>query len=156
MYLYTIHYMISNEQLVEKILQSISKLTFLDRKRILTYEKTKLYPSEIHLLLHVSHVQDTNLTNIADKIGLTKGAISQTLSRLEKKGIIRKEKDVKKKNELHITFTNKGEELMVHVIEFIKVIGLDFLTYIRTLSEKDKDIISDFLDKTVSIMNDNH
>jgi len=144
--------MVNNVKLINKILETISKLTFLDKRRKITYKDIKLYPSEIHLLLFIYHIQDKNITKIADHLGLTKGAISQTLSRLTKKGIILKETEPLKKNQLHIKFTNIGKVLMEHVIEFRNSLETEFLNYLETKSDEEKQIISDFLDILVSIM----
>ena len=148
--------MIEDKELVNKILENISKLTFLDKRKVFTHEKTKLYPSEIHLLFYIHDGQDKNLTKIAKYLGLTKGAISQTLSRLQKKGVIIKEPDSTRKNELHVTFTMKGKNLMKHVIEVKKTLGLEYLDYIKTLSEDQKELISNFLDIMVSVMDKEH
>lgn len=144
--------MINNLELVNKILETVSKVTFLERRRKITYKGIKLYPSEIHLLLFVYHIQDKNITQIADHLGLTKGAISQTLSRLHKKGIIIKETEPFQKNQLHIQFTDQGKILMDHVNEFRGFLETEFLSYLKTKTSGEKQLISDFLDTLVSIM----
>jgi DNA-binding MarR family transcriptional regulator len=147
--------MINDSELVNKILETISKLTFLDRRRKITYQDIRLYPSEIHLLLFIYHIQDTNITKIAERLGLTKGAISQTLSRLEKKGIIKKRTDPSKKNELKVQFTKKGQLLMEHVFEFKNSLETKYLDFLETKSDREKLVISNFLDTLVSIMDHN-
>ncbi|MFX1329087.1 MAG: MarR family winged helix-turn-helix transcriptional regulator [Promethearchaeota archaeon] len=133
-------------------METISELAFLERRRKITYKGIKLFPSEIHLLLFVYHIQDKNITQIADHLGLTKGAISQTLSRLQKKGIIIKETEPFQKNQLHIQFTNKGKILMDHVNEFRGFLETEFLSYLKTKTSGEKQLISNFLDTLVSIM----
>ena len=136
--------MINNLELVNKILETISKITFSDRRRKITYKGIKLYPSEVHLLLFIYHIQNTNITKIADLLGLTKGAISQTLSRLHKKGIILKRTEPSKKNQVHVQFTNEGKMLM------------EYLNFLESKSDEEKQTISDFLDTLVSIMHHNN
>ena len=148
--------MVQDKELVGKILESLNKVAFMDRRRVIIYDDLKLYPSEIHLLLFLHYVQDKNITNIAYKMGLTKGAISQTLSRLYNKGIIKKETDPHKKNELHAHFTTKGQKLAKHIIEVKNSIESKYLTYLKTLSERDKNVISEFLDKMVSILHNKY
>lgn len=148
--------MIKDENLALKILDHISKLTFLDRRQVFSFEKIKLYPSEIHLLFYIHDGQDTNLTKIAKHIGITKGAISQTLSRLQKKGVIIKEPDSNRKNELHVSFTQKGKSLMKHVIKVKGTLSFKYLDYIKTLSEEQKETISNFLDIMISVMDKEH
>lgn len=148
--------MSQDRKLVGKILDSIAILNSLDKKRVITHEGQKLHPSEIQLLMFLYHVQDTNITAIAEKMGLTKGAISQTLSRLQKKGIINKEMYPEKKNELHVQFTEKGDLLMTLLNKSKKSLERKYLRYIKSLSEPDKQVISEFLDKMNSIMKGKH
>ncbi|MHA1850904.1 MAG: MarR family winged helix-turn-helix transcriptional regulator [Candidatus Thorarchaeota archaeon] len=144
--------MFQDRELVAKILDSITLLVSLDKKRVVIFEGEKLHPSEIQLLMFLYHVQDTNITAIATQMGLTKGAISQTLSRLQKKGIISKEMYPEKKNELHVQFTDSGEQLMAQLNKGKKSLEGKYRRYIQTLSRKEKETISNFLDKMVSIM----
>ena len=141
-----------NWDLVTKIFETISKLTSLERRRNIIYKGMKLYPSEIHLLLFIYHIQDKNITQIANHLGLTKGAISQTLSRLNRKGIIVKETEPLRKNQLHIQFTEKGKVLMDHVNEFRSFLETEFISYLESKSSNEKNIISEFLDTMVSVM----
>jgi len=144
--------MSQDRELVAKILDSIATLVSLDKKRVVTHKGEKLHPSEVQLLMFLYHVQDTNITAIAKEMGLTKGAISQTLSRLQKKGIISKEMYPEKKNELHDRFTESGEELMNQLNKGKKSVEGKYHRYFLTLSMKEKEAISAFLDKMVSIM----
>jgi len=144
--------MIQNRELVNKIFDSITKLISLDKKRIVSHKGLRLHPSEIHLLMFLYHVQDANITAIADKIDLTKGAVSQTLSRLQKKGIITKKMYPEKKNELHVQFTDEGNQLLAVLIKDKKSQERKYTRYLKTLSEQDKEIVSQFLDKMVSTM----
>jgi DNA-binding MarR family transcriptional regulator len=148
--------MINNLDLVNKIIDTISKLTFLDRRRKINYHDIKLYPSEIHLILFIYHIQNTNITKIAEQLGLTKSAISQTLSRLQKKGIIKKRTEPFKKNELQVQFTKEGQSLMEHVIEFRSFLETQYLEFLETKSDKEKQTISEFLDTLVLIMDHNN
>ena len=144
--------MSQDRELVTKILDSIALVVSFDKKRIITHEGEKLHPSEIQLLMFLYHEQNTNVTAIANEMGLTKGAISQTLSRLQKKGIISKELFPEKKNELHAQFTNSGEQLMIQLNKSKKSLEGKYRRYIQALSNKEKEVISNFLDKMVSIM----
>lgn len=148
--------MSQDRELVDKILDSTTILISLDKKKVVTHDRLKLHPSEIHLLMFLYHVQDANITAIAEKMGLTKGAISQTLSRLQKKGIISKEMHPEKKNELHIQFTEKGDLLMTLLNKGKKSLEQKYLRYIKPLSEHDKQVISGFLDEMISIMSGSH
>ena len=144
--------MSQDKELVDKILDSINILIALDKKRVVAHKGKNLHPSELQLLMFLYHVKDTNITAIASEMGLTKGAISQTLSRLEKKGIISKETFPKKKNELQVQFTKSGEELMAQLNKSQKSVEGRYRRYIQSLTDDEKLTISNFLDRMVQIM----
>ena len=92
-----------DEVLATKILRTINHLIDIEKRRVLAHRNLKLHPSEIHLLLFTQAVQDKNLSEMAQKLGISKGAVSQTISRLEAKGILTKKLDPSQKNEVQIS-----------------------------------------------------
>ena len=109
------------------------------------FKGTSLYPSEIHLLLVIKNDIDTNATEIAKQLGLTKGAVSQTLSRLEKKGIILKSKDPYNKNELSLSLTDFGREAY-EVCQSTKMAFIEAHDdFLAKLNAKQKEVILNFL-----------
>jgi len=98
----------STQKLQKQLQKVMSKALFLKRKCLFEYEGTKLYASEVHLLLVIQEESNANATQIAERIGVTKGAISQLVSRLERKGLITKAKDHEHKNELILSISRIG------------------------------------------------
>lgn len=70
-----------------------------------------LYIAEIHTITVVGKNKEINMTQLADMMGVTKGAISQTIRKLVNKNIIIKSNDVNKK-EINLKLSDKG--LMVY------------------------------------------
>lgn len=70
---------------------------------------TPLYHSEIHMLSFISEHKDLHISGIARELGLTRGAVSQTIMRLEKKGFVRKRADSKNSRRIVLEMTQKGE-----------------------------------------------
>ena len=142
----------TSETLATQILLIMQKLTFLEKKRVVTHGHLKLYPSEIHLMLLIADEQESNATIMAEKLGVTKGAISQTLSRLEKKGILEKTKDPYNKNELTVTFTPIGQETLEKFRDVQVVFRNQFVHYFSSISDKDCEVIGRFLSHTEVIL----
>lgn len=134
-----------NEEIKEQIIQVINKTIFSEKKRIFKFKDVTLYPSEVHLMLVIKNKIDTNATEIAKQLGLTKGAISQTISRLEKKGIILKTKDPYNKNELTLSLTPLGKK----AYKLCESIEASFIGahdgYLAKLNSKEKEVIFNFL-----------
>ena len=148
--------MISNEQLIEKIIQTLNLATHSERKRKITLEGVTLYSSEIHLLMFIRTQQNTNLTEIAQRLRLTKGAISQTVSRLEQKGIFEKETDPYNKNEVKVLFTKQGTKVMEQVLKLRQLIENHFMQFMTSLSTEEKGVIDQFLDVIAEIFHREH
>ena len=135
----------STDKIKKQIVHVINKTIFKEKKKIFNFRGTALYPSEVHLLLVIKNDIDTNATAIAKQLGLTKGAVSQTLVRLEKKGIILKTKDPYNKNELTLSLTKFGEK----AYELCQSRQAAFIEahegYLAALGPQEKEVILNFL-----------
>ena len=135
----------TTDQIKKQLIQVINKTIFKEKKKIFKFKGVYLYPSEVHLMLMIRNEIDTNATEIARQLGLTKGAISQTLTRLEKKGIIRKTKDPYKKNELTLSLTAFGKK----AYELCQSSQASFIeaheSYLAKLNSREKEVIFEFL-----------
>jgi DNA-binding MarR family transcriptional regulator len=135
----------STEIIKKQLIQVINKTIFKEKKKIFNFKGVSLYPSEVHLMLVIKNDIDTNATEIARQLGLTKGAISQTLSRLEKKGIIRKTKDPYKKNELTLSLTGFGKK----AYEICQSSQASFIEahegFLAKLNSRETEVIFNFL-----------
>ena len=135
----------SDKTLSTHIMRIVNKLIFIEKKSIFEFQNIKLYPSEIHLMQVIDADQDLNFTQIAERLGVTKGAVSQTLTRLERKGILLKAKDPYLKNKLTANFTKLGQAAMKSRQYQTQALQNEYEYYLSTLSEKDKEVIHRFL-----------
>ncbi|MFU0832114.1 MAG: MarR family transcriptional regulator [Oscillospiraceae bacterium] len=69
---------------------------------------TLLHHSEIHLLAFLKQHPKLHQAQAAKMLGLTRGAVSQTVNRLEKKGFLVKRKDPNNRRRMFIYLTEKG------------------------------------------------
>ena len=97
------------QKIAGQIRRVINRSMFLAKRTIMNYEGLRLYPSEIHLLQVIKEGADLSAGEMARKLGITNGAVSQTLNRLEKKGVIKKTKEPALKNKLTSTLTEFGQ-----------------------------------------------
>jgi DNA-binding MarR family transcriptional regulator len=132
-----------------QLFRLINKIIFLEKKNIFEYAGVKLFPSEIHILMlfSIDDKQSTSATNIANKLGISKSAVSQTISRLIKKGVITKDKDTYNKNELIISFTSFGEKAFGQYKKKQASNRMNFDYYLNSISEYDRGVINDFLNE---------
>jgi len=68
-----------------------------------------LYHSERHLLDQIGDYPEKNITELAQFMGVTKGAISQTVKKLENKGIVNRYKGEQNEKEVFLKLTETGK-----------------------------------------------
>lgn len=66
--------------------------------------------ASIHLIDMIGSHPDMNMTELADSLGITKGAVSQMASTLEKKGLLKKTKTVGAGKNVMFVLTPEGEK----------------------------------------------
>lgn len=69
----------------------------------------QLYRAEIHTIAYIGNHPDINVTNLAKIMGVTKGAISQSIKKLEKKKLVERYHNSTNNKEILLRLTKKGE-----------------------------------------------
>lgn len=135
-----------NDIIQKKIHRFINRILFIEKRNVFNFEGTNLFPSEIHLIMIVSE-EPTNATLMAEKLNVTKGAVSQTITRLEKKGILQKIKDPYNKNALTLVFTAKGKKVFTKYKELENSMNMQLEKNIDSFNKNEKEVIDRFLDQ---------
>lgn len=138
------------DKINRKLNEFINKMIFLGKKNIFEFKGLKLHPSEIHLIL-IMNETPTNATQMAQRLNVTKGAVSQTIARLVKKGILIKEKDPYLKNELTLMFTPFGWEVFEQYRQISRGIEKKFKEKISRFREDELDVVDRFLDEILQL-----
>lgn len=98
------------DSLIESGVRILNKAYELEKKPVDIGHGVLLYPSEFHLIDTVGKNPAENLTSIASRFGVTKGAISQMVKKLEKKGIVEKVRVPGNKKDIMLELTEFGKE----------------------------------------------
>jgi len=90
--------------------------------------ETPLYLSEIHTIQAIGRTEENNIRTIAEILGVTPSAASQTVSRLKKKGFVQKLRGIKNEKEVSLILTPKGRTAydnheMVHEQIYERIAG---------------------------------
>jgi DNA-binding MarR family transcriptional regulator len=88
---------------------------------------------------------DASAGEMAQRLGVSNGAVSQTLARLEKKGVIKKHKDPSLKNRVTAAFTASGKEAMERFESEQAPSRELFSYYLKGLSKTEREAIGSFL-----------
>ncbi len=98
-----------NIELFEELLfRIVNRFNALEKHPMKFGTKHQLYHSERHMLDKIGDNPGMNVTEFATKVGVTKGAISQVISKLEKKGFVRRFNKDGSNKEIQISMTDIG------------------------------------------------
>ncbi len=108
-----------------------------------------LYSSEIHTLVEIGRNNGTNLTELANVLGISKSGTSKSVAKLVDKELIIKEKAINNNKEVVFSLSEKGEKACKgHSIFKEKTLG-PIVKMIDDLDDTNKEVIADFLSDLV-------
>ena len=99
------------DDIVLRFARAAGKYRSLEEKPIALADGTRVFGSEMHMAVAVGEGLATTATALAHLCGVTKGAVSQTVKKLEAKGILRREAAQGDEKTLLLALTDKGREL---------------------------------------------
>lgn len=104
-----------------------------------------LSSTEVHTIELIGENEGASVTDLAKLIGVTKGAVSQTLKRLDAKGLTIKEEDPANTSRSIIGLTNKGKTAFYAHKHWHETMDGGFKEYFHTLEQDKIDFLDQFL-----------
>lgn len=145
---YTLYPMTDDPHKIHGKFQSIMALAMkLDKAPKRFGTDKNLSHAEIHLIEIIGDHPDLSVTEIASLIGVTKGAVSQGLKRLEIKGLSDKVQDPANLSRAMVTLTAKGKMAYWAHKHWHETMDGGFSNYLNTMDKKDLRVILGFLDR---------
>lgn len=106
---------------------------------------TPLHEAEIHMIKAIKENEGIHLTGLAGQLGVTKGAVSQIIAKLDKKGMIIKEPDAGNLSRLVLRLTAKGETACRHHEKLHGKFDMLVDDALKTASAEEKIFLKQFL-----------
>jgi len=107
-----------------------------------------LTPSEIHLVERIGDQdQSLSVTDLARLVGVTKGAISQTLKKLARKQIVRKDSDPHNSSRTLVSLTAKGKAAFYAHMHWHETVDGGFKEFFMNLSQDQVDFLIETLSR---------
>lgn len=95
--------------IMELVFQAINKFQTIEQIPQCFGTEEKLYPREIHTIQAIGNYPDINVSDLASKLGITKGTISPIVTKLARKKLVTKFKRGKNNKEVLLRLTPKGQ-----------------------------------------------
>ncbi|MCP4219433.1 MAG: MarR family transcriptional regulator [bacterium] len=108
--------------------------------------------NEIHLIELVGDNEGLSVTELAALQGVTKGAVSQALKRLEGKGFTEKQEDPENISRSLVTLTAKGKTAYWSHKHWHDTMDGGFKDYMSSLEQDKVDFLHSFLDNIEAFM----
>lgn len=129
------------QNLIDQFLKILHLYAVINRKPKDYGTGDLLYLTEIHTLTMVARNHKINMTKLAELMGVTRGAISQTIRKLVIKGLIVK-KNTTNKKEFNLSLSPKGEKVMKGQENLQKEIFSFAATLYEKAGVKDREMVS--------------
>jgi DNA-binding MarR family transcriptional regulator len=117
--------------LIDQFLKILHLYSVISRKPVDYGTGDLLYFTEIHTITTVGKNREINMTHLAEKMGVTRGAISQTIRKLVSKNLVFKSNS-KNKKEFNLKLSEKGQIAYKGQMSFQQ----EIFTFAETLYEK--------------------
>lgn len=126
-------------------LRVVTKLSEIDRKMRCYGTDQPLFNAEIHMIKSIKENEGIHVTGLADMLGVTKGAVSQVIQKLERKSMIVKDTDPRNLSKLALHLTPKGETAYMHHEDLHRRFDGLFDIVLKNASEENSAFLKDFL-----------
>ena len=133
-------------EIMEQFVRVVNKFNRFEKVPMDFGVEERLFPSEIHTIEAIGKNEWINVTQLSEMLGITKGAVSQTVNRLAQKQFVKKVKRPRNEKETFLELTPKGRAAFEGHEKFHREMYLDFLKYADNISHRDlrrfKDIFT--------------
>ena len=127
------------------MVQLFNRYMDLSKKRHEYCEGIALYPNEIHTVEYIAVSSTTNFTDIAVQMGLTRGAVSKLIGRLEELGLLVRYKYHPRQKEIYVHLTDTGVQAYEGHKKYHESMWHRLSEYFDGLPEEQRAVILEFL-----------
>ena len=133
--------------MVEKFMGIVRRTVELENRPWHFGTAEALYRSEIFLLELIGDQEGIGVTEAANLLGITKGAVSQTLKKLDAKGLVEKRSDPINSLKACLYLTNKGKSAFYAHKHWHETMDGGFKDYFNRLSQENISFLDEFLNQ---------
>jgi DNA-binding MarR family transcriptional regulator len=136
---------LNTETMIHKFEKVMNKYNKSEKKPRYYGTKDLLYRSEVHTIEAIGDNNKINVTELAQYLGITKGAVSQMADKLIKKDMVNKKMVSNTENEVSLELTEKGRVVYNGHKEYHKELYAEISQRLDYLSDKNMETFLDIL-----------
>ncbi|VBB05766.1 Hypothetical protein LUCI_0977 [Lucifera butyrica] len=134
-----------SDLIIETVLRLINKFSTLLKEPRKFGTNDILYGSEIHMIDVIGKYPGINVTEIADKLGITKGAVPKMIRKLTQKDLIYRYQEKDNKKVVLFRLTEKGHVAFRHHLEFHQQFDKDIKDKLSSLTNREISLLQNIL-----------
>ncbi len=129
------------------ILGLIEKVEKIRKSSVYDAGYVTIMSSEMETIKTIGDNEPIHVTRLAELLGVTKGAVSQQLTKLEKKGLIAKNTDSENASRKLISLTYLGRRMYERHDRFHKELNLMVEELLQSASKESREFLELFIEK---------
>ncbi|MBN1531991.1 MAG: MarR family transcriptional regulator [Spirochaetes bacterium] len=129
------------------LMRLVNKYKRLDSRALEYGTGDFLYPAEIHVIEAIGKNQGSTVNEICLKFGVTKGAISQIVNKLLRKGLIDKTRNPEYHKEIILTLTKRGKRAFEGHERLHGLMDAELYRYVSDFQKEDMKRFEEFLSR---------
>jgi len=127
-----------SSQILDTLVQVVHKASYVDSRPVDLGRGELLSAAEIHLIDMAGRFPADNISELAIRLGVTKGAVSQMVQKLEGKGFLTRKKDAGNRKNICLNLTPSGLKAFAWHKALHRELDRQILSYLTGLEEKDQ------------------
>jgi DNA-binding MarR family transcriptional regulator len=135
------------EKLSFALVRVAYKLLGGDRMTLSYGTGVNIFGSEIHMICHIKRHPLSHISGIARNIDVSRGAVSQIVKKLEKKGLVTKVKNQENRKQVHLILTEQGEKAYEGHQKLHGVFTENLDTVLQQYTQEQVALISQFINE---------
>lgn len=140
----------NKHQIADDSLNLALTLVELDKKTRCFGTDVPIFHSEIHVIKAIAEHPGIHVGGLADILGVTKGAASEILKKLERKALVIKEIDDLNLSRYSLSLTEKGEKAHKNHMHYHAVLNSIMENELQNATEAELKFLSNFLSSLIS------
>ncbi len=122
----------------------------LDKKTRYFGTDVPIFHSEIHVIKAIAEHLGIHVGGLADILGVTKGAVSEILKKLERKALVIKEIDDLNLSRYSLSLTEKGKKAHSNHMHYHSILNSMVENELQNASEHELEFLSNFLSSLIN------
>jgi DNA-binding MarR family transcriptional regulator len=135
------------DEIVDHLIRIFNKAAAIEREPVDIGHGVLLHPSEVHLIDIAGRYPAESVSAHADRLGVTKGAVSQTAKKLEKKGYLERIHEEGDRRSVVLRLTERGNEAFEWHRAYHSSVNGEIAGVISGFSRHDRDNLCRVLDR---------